>query len=329
MLDASGTLEGQAPMKFSLPASAIYVVALTTAACSAVAAEPPARHNWKQGASLPFPLDAAMAGAIKGKIIITGGAKKSGLTNATEIYDPVADTYTAGAKLPIATCCGASAVVNNLLYIFGGTNASGATDAVWAYDPVANSWTAKAPMPNARSSEGAAAKGNIAYVVGGNDNNELRLNTVESYDAKTDAWAELPPLITGKSEPSVVLFGDAILAAGGYTAQGDTGDSESYDIASNTWTSLPNEPVGLNESCSGVLVGNIWILGGTSNGPAVQNTFRLDPHNDSPQWYGEAPLPHAEGGMASATYKNSIYCFGGTNHDVGGTLSKRLQIFTP
>ena len=316
-------------MKFSLLASAIYVVALTTAACSAVAAEPPARHNWKQGASLPFPLRGAMAGAIKTTIIIAGGVKKAGLTNAVEIYDPAADTYTAGAKLPVATCCGASAVINNLLYIFGGANASGATNAVWAYDPVANSWTSKAPMPNPRSSEGAAANGNIAYVVGGNDNDTLRLNTVESYDAKTNAWAELAPLITGKSEPSVALTGIGIVAAGGYTAQGDTGDTENYDIASNTWTALPNEPVGLNESCSSELYGEVWILGGTSNGPAMQNTFRLYPSGDTPEWYAEAPMPHAEGGMASATHKSSIYCFGGTNHDVGGTSSKRLQIYTP
>ena len=132
------------------------VVALTTVACSAMAAEPPARRGWRQGAPLPLPLDCAMAGANRRHIIIAGGAKKSFITNASEIYDPVAKTYTAGAgcrrrrvagRVPSSTTCSTFSATRML---------PGATDPVWAYDPVANRWASKAPMPNPRSSKGAA-----------------------------------------------------------------------------------------------------------------------------------------------------------------------------
>ena len=103
------------------------------------------------------------------------------------------------------------------------------------------------------------------------------------------------------------------------------GETENYDIASNAWTS--GEPVGLNEPCSGALGGLFYVFGGTSNGPAEKDALQYD--LSSNQWTSLAALPHAEGGMAGAVYKNKIYCFGGTNHDVGGAFSRRLQIYRP
>ena len=122
-----------------------------------------------------------------------------------------------------------SAVVKNTLYVFGGYSSDNvATANVWALDAAKNEWLAKAPMLVAQGSARAVAYQNIVYVIGGNTTGQNRIATVESYDPKTDSWTAQPSLRNGKSELSAGLLGKTIVAADGFTTQGDTGDNESF-----------------------------------------------------------------------------------------------------
>ena len=83
-------------------------------------------------------------------------------------------------------------------------------------------------MPTARGSAAAVVDRNAIYVIGGNGAT-LRLDTVEKFVPATDTWTEEAPLLVGKSEPSAGLLGTTIVAAGGFTTSGTTGDTEAYD----------------------------------------------------------------------------------------------------
>lgn len=139
-----------------------------------------------------------MAGAATsndGKIILIGGESPAAfLNNATQIYDPVADSWTMGVDMPTARS--ELSVVkgpNGLIFAMGGYNGS-ALSVVEAYDPSTNTWTARAPMPTPKLEFGATLgpDGKI-YVIGGGtsygNNVGPFFDTVEIYDPKTDTWS--------------------------------------------------------------------------------------------------------------------------------------------
>jgi N-acetylneuraminic acid mutarotase len=183
-------------------------------------------------------------------------------------------------------------------------------------------------MPSARGSEGAAVYNAVVYVIGGYDGQ--RLNTVESYDIASDTWKEEAPLLVGKSEPSVGTFGATIVAAGGKTASGDTGDTEGYDPSTNAWKSLASEPTGLNSSCTGAIGASLYTAGGSNSPDGAQNNtqaFMLT----KDKWTTLADMPETVDDEAAAVYGGQLYCFGGGNigTQFEGSVFKYVQIYQP
>ena len=296
----------------------VVLLLVVGTASVAVAQTPAVAHNtWTAGAPMPVALASQAVGVLEGQIYVVGGGIPYGTPLAnTQIYDPATNTWSAGAPIPVATANGASAaVVNNILYVFGGES-----NAVWAYNPKKDSWSSKAPMPTGRGCTGAAVENHIVYVVGGCDLEDPydRLTTVESYDPATDTWTEEAPLLVGKSQPSVARVGTTIVAADGFTASGDTGDNEGYDVTANSWTSLTPDPMPRNGTCTGAIDGNLFVAGG--NGTATES-FKLSKNT----WKTLAPMPEPTQFPGSAVYKGRLYCFGGF---WGGGLNN-VQIYQP
>ena len=86
----------------------------------------PETNTWSLGAPPPFPVAKAGAGATSGlfapkRLYLIGGTANGNYgLNATQIYDPQANTWTFGASMPTARFGLAIAVVNDTLYALGG-----------------------------------------------------------------------------------------------------------------------------------------------------------------------------------------------------------------
>src|ERR1700733_1818789 len=308
-----------------------------TGMISVVEAQIPAvTHNtWTSGAPMAIAVNWPAVGVISGKIYVvsgyTGGAPA--ITN-NQVYNPTTNTWSPAAPIPAATAQAATAVVKNVLYLFGGTSTGGLPvfDTVWAYSPKTNTWTAKATMPTARCSAVAVVVNNIVYVIGGY--NGGRLNTVEAYDPATNTWTEEAELILGKSEVSAGVFGTAktgytIVAADGFSGS-DTGDTEAYDVATNTWTSLKSDPNPRNGSCFGEIAQKLYVSDGnaTGNNPiAVMEAFNLKKN----VWTSLAAMANTVTDPGSAVYKGKLYCIGGGNWAVppNNTVFDYVQIYQP
>ena len=240
------------------------------------AAEGPAiTHNsWSSGAPMPVALKfPAGTGVIKGKIYVVGGNTANAVIADNQIYDPATSSWSVGAALPSPTFASASAVVHNILYVMGGLTAGiQYTNAVWAYDPKTNTWSAKSAMPTARASTGATVEKNVIYVIGGNGTDGTRLTTVESYNPATNSWTEESPLLLGKSEPSVGLVGTTILASGGYSSSGETGDTEAYNVSTNSWKSLTADPSPRNAACAAGIGPQLYVASGDNGSIAINVT---------------------------------------------------------
>jgi len=292
-------------------------------------------HNtWSAGAPMPTARVDPSVAVLKGQIYAVGGYNGGTLTN-TEIYNPATNTWSAGVPLPTPLGDAAAAVVKNVLYVIGGTpDKQTPTNTVWAYNLKTKVWSSKAPMPTARISAAAVVEGNIIYVIGGWAGGN-GLDTVESYNPATDTWTEETPLLAGKWAPSVGLIGTklagyTIVAADGAEGccpSGFTGDSEGYNVSTNTWTSLNSDPTARAFACFGTIGAQFYVAGGNdSQGPAlsVTESFKLSKN----AWKTLASLPQPAIDPGSAVYKGRLYCIGGWNAWNGNYLNN-VQIYQP
>jgi hypothetical protein len=88
----------------------------------------PATGRWTRGPDMPTPRSGLTAGALAGRLHVTGGEALSSrdVYGAHEVYDPMADRWTAGADLPTPRHGLASAILGERWYVIGGGTRAGA-----------------------------------------------------------------------------------------------------------------------------------------------------------------------------------------------------------
>jgi uncharacterized repeat protein (TIGR03803 family) len=306
-------------------------VTVTTGTTTLTSSQKFTVHNsWGSGAALPTAVQWPMTATIGNLIYVVGGYTTSAAVADNQIYNPATNKWTTGTALPAATAQGATAVVNNILYIFGGSDNGGGTvsNAVYAYNPTTKAWASKTAMPTARCSVTAVVEKGIVYVIGGYNGN--RLNTVEAYNPATDTWAAEAPMLTGRSEISTGLIGTTIVASGGFTSGGVTGDTEGYNATTNTWSALTADSVHRNGACAGAIGANLYAVNGNDNSNnafSVNEAFNLAAN----KWTTLAASPQSMTDAGPAVYGGQLYCFGGASfaNAFRGTVYNNVQIYQP
>jgi uncharacterized repeat protein (TIGR03803 family) len=286
--------------------------------------------SWGAGTVMPIGVQWPMSGTIGGKIYVVGGDTATAAIANNQIYNPTTNTWSTGTALPTAMAQGATAVVNNVLYVFGGSANGGGTvtNAVWAYNPTTNAWTPKSAMPTARCSITAVVEKGIVYVIGGY--NGSRLSTVEAYNPTTDSWTTEASLLVGKSEISAGLIGTTIIASGGFTSVGVTGDTEGYNATTNVWSTLTGDSVFRNGACAGAIGGSLYASDGNDNSNnafSVNEGFNLAKN----AWTTLTAMPQIVTDSGPAVYNGQLYCFGGSSfaNAFRGTVYNNVQIYQP
>ena len=78
-----------------------------------------------------------------------------------------------------------------------------------------DAWEAVAPMAEARENHAVVVLEGKLYAVGGRDNNDGLLSSVERYDAASNAWEEVAPMVTARAFPFALLMLRGALERGG------------------------------------------------------------------------------------------------------------------
>lgn len=125
---------------------------------------------------------------------------------------------------------------------------------ILVYDPATDSWSAGPSYPSGRK-RGAAgavydAASGLLYVVCGIQNGHWDGNVawLDSYHVASGVWAQLADAPRVRDHFQAALVGGKIYVAGGRQTSASTGQifntvqaaTDVYDIASNTWTTLPS-----------------------------------------------------------------------------------------
>ncbi|HYO49386.1 MAG TPA: S-layer homology domain-containing protein [Chloroflexia bacterium] len=120
-------------------------------------------------------------------------------------------------------------------------------------------------MPGGRSGMAAGYYNGKIYLAGGLDGATYKNSTATwAYDPVTDSWdTTLMNMPAGVNTPGFAIINGHLHVAAGLDSDFDPVNTlYAYDIAGNTWATLPPIPIALHAPGSGALGGKLWIFGG-------------------------------------------------------------------
>ena len=154
----------------------------------------------------------------------------------------------------------------------------------------------------------------------------LAWETVQSSDA---SWQLVSNMITARDQFAGCLIGDEIFVFGGNSNPNGVNlkSGERYNINSNTWTSIADNPrfgtgLGIEEVCGIAYGGKFYVFGGwgyqisPGQGGTINFNEVYDPATNS--WTQLAQKPTLTQACSIAVYNDEIYLFGGQYADDPG-----------
>lgn len=223
-----------------------------------------------------------------------------------------AGAWIEGAAMPTDRSEVGAAALDGRIFVVGAY--SGATDANDAYDPVSDSWQTMARLPRPLNHVCAVGIGTTLYVIGGFDptTGNRPVDVTYAFDPTTNTWSLRAPMPTPRGALACAAVGETIYAIGGATPAGDTGTTEAYDPASDTWrTDLAAMPTPREHVASAALDGLIHVFGGRSPSIGIDGAAHevYDPAGDG--WTTAASLPTGRSGIGAAVLAGRIHVLGG------------------
>jgi hypothetical protein len=226
---------------------------------------------------------------------------------------------------------------HNKIYVMGGYfplfNGYNQTQEV--YDPQTNTWQFAANLPVGRSDMMVANVRDKLYAIGGwNINLGGPYTYTQEYGPVGGNWITKTSMITPVSGAGVVVltntvsFTDTIFILGGVGHSISSGAVQIYFPISDTWSSGTPMSVPRSELGAVLLDGEIYTIGGVTNGGVTTNTVEIyNPISD--MWKMGTPLPEARASMAVAVRQGKIYVIGGTNNWPNGNPMNTTFVFDP
>lgn len=162
---------------------------------------------------------------------------------------------------------------------------------------VGDLWVSVAPLPTPVMFTGATVVQRKIYLAGGDSSGccaSIPTDALQVYDPDTDAWVAKAPMPTARRGPGLTAIGNHVYAIGGDLGgpggYAPSAHVERYDVAANTWISLPPLPTGRGSPVVAAVGGRIFVLGGWS-GAQVASTA-VDIYNPQMKnWRSGAPMP--------------------------------------
>lgn len=239
--------------------------------------------TWSDGPQLPKAVHHANAAVENGTIYVVGSMQGTSFTAIGDVWSwkPATETaWTVKTSMPAGSERGAAVAgaIAGKIYVAGGLR-GGAQTTLSAYDIAGDSWdTALPALSVARDHGCGGAVGGKLYVIGGRSASiTSQSNQVYEY-TPGGAWALRAPMPTARGGTSCGIAADRIVTAGGegngMVSSGVFPQVEVYDVASNSWSALPDMKTPRHGTGSAVWNGVLYIPGGAT----VQAFGAVDTH---------------------------------------------------
>jgi N-acetylneuraminic acid mutarotase len=203
---------------------------------------------WGAGPSLPVQLHHAMMVSYQNTVWVIGGFEPRGgeiIGAASARVFRLNQNQTAWVDAPElhhARGAGAAAVVGNKIVVVGGRTAGTSPAEVVPTEIFdGTSWHDAAGIPVPGDHLAAVSDGTYLYTVGGR-RLEASSNTaaVQRFDPAANRWVQLKDAPGKVSDAGAAIIGGRIVVAGGESTGSVFSTVWAYDLATSTWSSLPN-----------------------------------------------------------------------------------------
>jgi len=231
-----------------------------------------ASHKWHAGPPLPFAVHHAMLVTYQGKVWLIGGFLttssnlEAAASNKVLFFDPAKSRWVEGPPLHHARAAGAAVVVGNKLVVFGGRT-GGRVEAEVKQTEVFNgkSWKDAADIPVPGDHLGAVSDGTYAYAIGGRTlKASENHNAMQRFDPATGKWTPLTPLPAANSDMGAVYVDGQIVTFGGENGLTVFKTVRAYNLATKTWSTLPNMAQPVHGMGAAVVGNTIYSIDGAS-----------------------------------------------------------------
>jgi endoglucanase len=223
-----------------------------------------------------------------------------------------------------------AALGDGRVLVAGGIDVSGtAAASAEVYNPGTNAWTPVAAMGSARAFASAAPLSGDRVLVAGGDVGGVPSASAEIYNGQNDTWSTAAPMSQARSRASAVALPDGtVWVLGG--ANG--GLSESYDVATNSWSPASWTPSVAGAAAVPLAGGEVLVSGGFDlGGSGLLGWWGLHSPSDTNGWggygYSVAPPPY----MASAATLGGgdVLLAGGSVSESDPSGSTSAEMYNP
>ncbi len=333
-------------MKYALLALSLLLGSLFLMSCSSSTANPP-EGAWEfvETDGLPDARHEAAFVKFQDKFYLLGGRGKK----PVNVYDPATNKWSGNSAPPTEFHHFQPVVFGDKIYMICAMTGPFPTETglpnVIIYDPIADTWSVSHEIPEDRRRGGAGVvlHNDKFYIVSGIVNGHMGgyVNWTDEYNPKTGEWRRLPDAPHARDHFQAAIIDGKIYAAGGRRTSKETNqvfdlvvpEVDVFDLASETWTSLPSPELDLPTPRAGTstmaLNGELLVIGG--------ETVRKSPAQNEVEAYSPAKLkwttwPHlARGrhGTGVVLHNNYIWTCSGSGNRGGSpelNSTERLKI---
>jgi len=215
---------------------------------------------------------------------------------------------------------------DGLPFICGGYNYPDYFDTCYGYMPTSDSWEEIGTMPSRRGFSAYTFMDGFGLVMAGGYDGSSYLNSVIlTKDGST--FETLDSLPTASDRGCLTVVDETtLLLTGGYDSYGNLDQALSYDIPTDTWTSVEDMQATRESHGCGT------IDGSGSKEVVVAGDYYIS-DDDSVELYSFAEetwrtgnsLPYGIGGAASVPYNDSFILVGGGDYDTGEYLDTIIK----
>ncbi|WP_299533434.1 kelch repeat-containing protein [Ulvibacterium sp.] len=260
------------------------------------------------------------------------------------IYDTQTQKWTQGMEPPIEIHHFQPVVHKNRIYIVGAFTGAWPNETpvrtIYIYDPLADNWSKgdEIPSERLRGSTGNVIYDGKIYVSCGIKNGHIgdHKNWMDSYDLNTGEWKVLADAPRPRDHfQSVEANGKIYVLAGRNTGASDEpfgstlGKVDVYDIASNSWNTLPNDIPTQRAGNMAILQGNeILVLGGESSNQEKAHAHVEALAFGSNTWRSLPSMIEGRHGTGVLEYEGNLYVASGCGNRGGEPELYTMEKYT-